>query len=411
MNWLRESRPWLVLAGGDFIYKGVMAVYWVLLARIMSVDDLGVLALANAIGMPAFIIIDAGLNAILVRDYSESGGLPAVHRRRVRRRLTLSLALLFPLTAVGFALGGSGEAALAAGLMSLAYFCDFGGQLMLAPARAATRMEPDAVVRAIQAFGAVIISLIFILAGRVSPSWIALASTIAYAAAMIPAWWVWRHSAKWNQPDSEFTVRLPADAAAVSHGTMLMSAFGRADSILVQAVLGSAALAVYTVAYKLLEVARLIPGAVSRIVLARSSEMSSSGYDLRGHLRTSVLLSLVGTVLIVLVGPLLIGLLFGTEYREPATTPVRILGLSIVPFAVLTVGGMYAIGTGNGKRYRRIAIENLAVLLVAVTVLARAFGLDGAAVGMLLSQIFAAVRFASLLPVWGRNRASDIPET
>lgn len=411
MGWLRESRPWLVLAGGDFIYKGVMAVYWVLLARKMSVDNLGILALANAIGMPAFIIIDAGLNAILVRDYSDSGGLPTVHRQRVRRRLALSLGLLLPLAGLGFLLGGSGEAALATGLMSLAYFCDFGGQLMLAPARAATRMEPDAVVRSIQAFGAVAITVVFIVAGRVSPSWIALASTIAYAAAMIPAWWVWRRSAKWSHPESETTLHLPADAAAVSHGTMLMSAFGRADSILVQAVLGSAALAVYTVAYKLLEVARLIPGAVSRIVLARSSDLESSGYDLRGHLRISVALSLVGTLAVVLAGPLLIGLLFGAEYREPATTPVRILGLSIVPFAVLTVGGMYAIGTGNGKRYRRIAIENLVVLLVAVTALAEAFGLDGAAIGMLLSQIYAAARFASLLPLRGRQRASKVPGT
>lgn len=388
-----------------------MAVYWVLLARKMSVDNLGILALANAIGMPAFIIIDAGLNAILVRDYSESGGLPTVHRQRVRRRLTLSLGLLLPLAGLGFLLGGSGEAALATGLMALAYFCDFGGQLMLAPARAATRMEPDAMVRSIQAFGAVALTVVFIVAGRVSPSWIALASTIAYAAALIPAWWVWRRSAKWSHPEAETLIRLPADAAAVSHGTMLMSAFGRADSILVQAVLGSAALAVYTVAYKLLEVARLIPGAVSRIVLARSSDIESSGYDLRGHLRISIALSVVGSVVIVLAGPLLIGLLFGAEYREPATTPVRILGLSIVPFAVLTVGGMYAIGTGNGRRYRRIAIENLIVLLVAVTVLAEAFGLAGAATGMFLSQIYAAVRFASLLPFRGGSRGSGLPGT
>lgn len=386
-----------MLAGGDFIYKGVMAVYWVLLARKMSIDGLGLLALANAIGLPAFVIIDAGLNAILVRDYSETGGLPEVHRRRVNRRLVLSLGLLVPLAGLGYLLGGSGEAALATGLMSLAYFFDFGGQLMLAPARASTKMEPDALVRSIQAFGAVGITVIFIAADKTSPAWIALASTISYAIAMIPAWRIWRMSRGWGTPAIEGVDLPPADTGAISQGIVLMSAFGRADSILVQVILGPAALATYTVAYKLIEVARLVPGAVSRIVLARASDAASANYDLRSHLRISVGLSMVGTLIIVLLGPALIGLLFGAEYQDPAATPVRILGLSIVPFAVVTIGSMYVIGTGNGRSLRRVAIEGLGVLLVSVTVLAEAFGLTGAASGMLVSQVYAAIRFHSLM--------------
>lgn len=397
MDRLRNARPWLVLAGGDFIYKGVMAVYWVLLARKMSIDNLGILALANAIGLPAFVIIDAGLNAILVRDYSETGGLPAAHRRRVNQRLVLSLGLLVPLAGLGYLLGGSAEAALATGLMAFAYFCDFGGQLMLAPARAATKMEPDALVRSIQAFGAVGITIVFIAFGKVSPDWIAFASAIAYAAAMLPAWRIWRASRGWGVPERAEENTLPGDTGAISQGIVLMSAFGRADSILVQVILGPAALATYTVAYKLLEVARLIPGAVSRIVLARASDAASESYDLKNHLRLSIGLSLIGTAVIILAGPQLIGLLFGADYRGLATTPVRILGLSIVPFAVTTIGSMYVIGTGRGDNLRRVAVESLGVLLVSVIVLAEAFGLAGAAWGMLISQVYAAVRFFSVM--------------
>lgn len=396
MRRIASARPWLVLAGGDFVYKGIMAVYWVLLARKMSIDGLGIVALANAIAMPAFIIIDAGLNTILVRDYSESGGLPDAHRRRVTRRVSLSLLLLAPLAGLGFLLGGSAEAALATGFMSIAYFCDFTGQLMLAPTRAVAKMEPDAAVRTIQAVGTVVVTLLFIYLGNVSPSWIAFASTVAYAAAMIPAWNVWRRSHRWaTHPATAPAVA--GDEAAVSQATVLMSAFGRADSILVQIVLGPAALAAYTVAYKLLEVARLLPAALSRIVLARASDANAASYDPRRHLNLSLGLSLAGTVLIVALGPLMIGVLFGQEYRSLAAAPSQIMGASIVPYAIVTAGTMYAIGTANGTSYRRIAIESLAVLLVTVTALAEAFGLEGAAVGMLLSQVYAAIRFRSLM--------------
>ncbi len=396
MKRLSSARPWLVLAGGDFVYKGIMAVYWVLLARKMSIDGLGIVALANAIAMPAFIIIDAGLNTILVRDYSESGGLPKAHRARVTQRVTLSVLLLAPLAGLGFLLDGSLEAALATGFMAIAYFCDFTGQLMLAPTRAMSKMEPDAAVRTIQAVGTVFVTLVFIYFSKISPSWIAFASTVAYAVAMYPAWRVWRRSRKWSTHPASAHVE-STDEAAVSHGTVLMSAFGRADSILVQIVLGPAALASYTVAYKLLEVARLLPAALSRIVLARSSDSNSASYHPRRHLLVSLGLALAGTLAIVVLGPSLLGILFGDEYRELAAVPAQIMGLSIVPFAIVTAGTMYAIGTGNGRTYRRIAIESLLILLVTVTVLAEAFGLEGAAVGMLLSQVYSAIRFWSIM--------------
>lgn len=401
MRRLGSAPPWLVLAGGDFVYKGVMAVYWVLLARAMSVDGLGVIALANAIALPAFVIIDAGLNAILVRDYEEVGGLPSSHRRTVRRRIALALALLSPLAGLGYILTGSVEAAAATGLMSAAYFCDFFGQFLLAPSRAATKMEPDAMVRLVQAAGTVSISLVFIDAGWLTPVWIALASTLAYMIAIAPAWRVWRGSRRWSQEVAEGH-RNTADEGAVSQATVLMSAFGRADSILVQIVLGPAALAAYTVAYKLLEVARLLPGAVSRIILAHSSGAESDTYEPWRHLKVSLLLSLPGSIGIVALGPIAIGVLFGADYEESAALPAQILGLSIIPYALVVTGTMYAIGSGRGRQYRGIAVESLFVLLVTVVPLAELAGLKGAALGALISQTYSAMRFWSVIRLGSR---------
>lgn len=418
-----NPRPWLVLAGGDFVYKGVMAVYWVLLARVMSVHGLGVVALANAIAMPAYVVVDAGLTQMLVRDYSESGGLLPVHRQRVRRRVQLGLAMVLPLAALGFLLGAEASVALAVGLMSLAYFFDFTGQLMLAPSRSAAVMEPDAMVRFIQALGTVAVTVMLIKMDLTSPAWIVLASTLAYGVAMLPAIRVWRRSRRWanHEVDSE-----PVETREVTGGTILMTVFGRADSLIVQMVLGSAALAAYTVAYKLIEVARLIPGALARVVLAHSSAQSADldgdvaelgdelpgelaerrGYDPRDHLRTSVVLSALGTLVLLGVGPWLIGLLFGSEYEHASAEVIRIMALSLVPFAIVTIGSTYTVGSGQAGLYWRIALESLVVMSVVVPTLALLFDLTGAAAGMLISYLYSAVRFRQVIRPGGAGEAT-----
>ncbi len=396
-----------MLAGGDFAYKGVMAIYWVLLARVMSVDGLGIVALANAIAMPAYVIVDAGLTQMLIRDYSESGGMLRGHMRRVKARVILGFVLVFPLAGLGYVIGDHDAAAIAVALMSLAYFFDFTGQLMLAPARSAAIMEPDALVRFIQALGTVAITLLLINGDLKSPGWIAFASTLAYSVALYPAFRVWRRSERWADHPEEGAEE-EVETTPVTVGTIVMVVFGRADSLIVQAVLGPAALAAYTVAYKLIEVARLVPGALARVVLAHSSaEMESlegSGYDPRDHLRISLILSALGTVVLVGLGPLLIGLLFGSEYEHAAGETIRIMGLSLIPFAIVTLGSMYAVGTGRARLYTRIAFEGLVVMIILVPLLAALFELPGAAAGMLISYLYASFRF------WGLMRTKGIPE-
>jgi O-antigen/teichoic acid export membrane protein len=413
-------------------YKGIMAIYWVLLARVMSVDGLGVIALANAIAMPAYVIVDAGLTAILVRDYSESNGLLRSHARRVKTRLAFGLFLVLPLSGAGYLLGDHEAAAGAVAMMSLAYFFDFTGQLMLAPSRSAAVMEPDATVRFIQAFGTVAATLLLIKADLISPGWIAAASTVAYAIAILPAARVWRRSRRWSdhpKPGSEAR----AETTPVTIGTILMTIFSRADSLIVQGILGPAALASYTVAYKLLEVARLVPGALARIVLAHASasdggdrgavpegitteELSTEipavsqvnvdaasgspgSYDPRRLLRTSMVMSGFATLFTVLLGPIVIGVLFGADYKETSTETMRVMGLSLVPFAVVTVGSMYAVGSGQATVYARIALEALVVMVILVPALALLFGLTGAAIGMLLSYTFASLRFWKVMQI------------
>lgn len=417
------ARPWLVLAGGDFVYKGVMAIYWVLLARVMSVHGLGVVALANAIAMPAYVIVDAGLTQMLVRDYSGSGGLLLAHRQRVKRRAQLGLFMVLPLAALGLLLGGEASVALAVGLMSLAYFFDFGGQLMLAPSRAEAVMEPDAMVRFIQAFGTVLVTVILIKAELTSPAWIVLASTLAYGVALFPAIRVWRRSRQWaaQQADPE-----PIETRTVTAGTILMTVFGRADSLIVQAVLGSAALAAYTVAYKLIEVARLVPGALARVVLAHSSAGEAKmnpdaeelgdelpgelaelpGYDPRDHLRTSVTLSALGTLALVVLGPALIGLFFGSDYENASGEVIRIMALSLIPFAIVTIGSTYTVGSGQAGLYWRIALESLVVMLILVPALALLFDLNGAAAGMLVSYLYSAIRFRQVIRPAGSSKVA-----
>jgi O-antigen/teichoic acid export membrane protein len=356
--------------------------------------------LANAIGLPAYAILDAGLTTHLIKDYSDARGVAPHHRERVRRRMKIALVLPIPLAGLGWILAGTPAAALATLLISYAYCSDFTGQVMLAPARALTRMEPDAVVRVVQSVGTVVFSMMLIIGGITEPAWIAAASTLAYVLAMIPAARIWRGSHGWaeftedDQPDDPET-------KSITQGTIAMTAFGRLDSLLVQALLGSAALASYTVAFKLIEVARLLPGALSRIVLAHSSSEGPEVYSLRSHLRTGIMLGAVGTVILVVVGPLLIGILFGDQYVDLAGPTIRIIGFSTIPFALMSATAMYAVGSGNAKVLRRVMVEGLVVLIVSMTALAEVWGLEGAATGMLIGQSYVGIRFAGF--VFGRN--------
>jgi hypothetical protein len=46
--------------GGDLLYRGLAAVFWLVLARALEVTSLGDVALATALSTPALQMLDGG---------------------------------------------------------------------------------------------------------------------------------------------------------------------------------------------------------------------------------------------------------------------------------------------------------------------------------------------------------------
>lgn len=410
--------PWLLLVGADLAYRVLMAAYWVLLTRLVARSAVGLIALANALAVPVLVVCDAGFSQYLVREYrvGQRGGLPTSLRWPVRRR-QLGALIASVLVSLGCRVLGSGESAALVGLLiGASYSFDLLGQISLAGPRANLTMIPDVVVRLVQSGGVLVTLLVLRATVRVTAVEVALVSTLVYAvaylftvraASQVPRWRELDGSVGTASPGVESAWSLNTGRGAFACAAIAIAIYSGVDAVAVQWYFGPAMLASYAVAFKLIDAARIAPGAIARVVLA-SASMDDDHLDdhlvgprpkepvnptVAVQLRSSAILGVGFSAALACAGPEVLNLLFGHNYAVSGAAVVRLLAISVAIVGLTSPLLSLLFTVGAEKFAVRTAFGTLVLTGASISVLAPLFGAPGVAAGVVVGELLSAVLY------------------
>ena len=383
---------------GDLAYRLFMAIYWVVLSRSLPVAVVGTLAFANSVAVPISVVVDSGFSQYLVREYATAGsvGLPRSLHRAVTRRYAIVAATAAVVALAVYVLGSTSGRFWIGLFIGVSYSFDAVGLIWLTRVRANLNAEAYAVVRVVQSLGVVVCTIGLWFTGPYNGVSVSALSAGVYAIGAVIALGVWSRGVRW-QTANESTLPAARPRRQFAAFAVLTTAYSRLDAIVVQLVLGPVGLAVYTLAFKLVEATRVLPGAISRSLLAAASGAADSAeHDHRvlpRSLFSTVRLCIVAGLFLLVTGPELMGLLFGRLYAYHAVTTLRLLSATL-PGIGLTgpLAGLLLAWGHESLAAKNSAVTLLVTALTAVG-LALIAGLPGVAAGVLLGEIVSVAQY------------------
>jgi len=162
----------------------------------------------------------------------------------------------------------------------------------------------------------------------------------------------------------------------------------RLDLFIVNEVAGLGAAGIYSVATLLAEAVWYIPNAVG-LVLAPRVAATVEGEDddaTAAICRATVLLSVAGAAAIALLAPLLVLILFGSEFLL-AVVPLWVLLPGVIALGLDKPIASYQLGRGRPQISLYVALIATPITIAAYVLLIPAYGIVGAAAGSTISYI------------------------
>jgi O-antigen/teichoic acid export membrane protein len=313
------------LGVGRAIAAAVSAVWFVVAAHYLSVDDFGKLALLLSLGLMTAIVGDLGLTNLLSEEVAVDHSVArSAARHVVIQRIPLGL-IAAALTAIAYAAAG-GSWALAA-VFSISTLATVVYNTFTAAFRAVGRAEIDAANE--------VASRVFVLAA----GWFLLARghglvaavgvyVAADVASLVVLYVVFRHLTRPSPVVIERARVGLRRGRALGVAGILNTVYMRIDMWLLGLIVSAAAVATYAVSYRIFE-ALLLPA----LTLASLSVVQCAGLTgerLRARLvqlaSTAVAVTVPIAIGVLVAAPFIISTLFGSRYTA-ATTPLRILAV------------------------------------------------------------------------------------
>ncbi|HEV2814945.1 MAG TPA: hypothetical protein VGW10_16940, partial [Solirubrobacteraceae bacterium] len=287
------------------------------------------------------------------------------------------------------ALGSSDDRVWIGLLVGASLSFEGAAQTWLAAPRARGDMRPDAALRGI--YGGIALVAVAALWAADALTGVSAAAASAAGAAVAAALMV-RHlpsGGRWvDRPVTD-----PRARRGFLQSTLLVTAFASADIVVVAALLTSAALAPYALAVKVMQTMRVLPVATARVSLswAAMGTAPAARDEVRAASRAGLALAGAG----VIAGPWVASVLFGSEYRDDMLEPLRVLSLTLLPFALRAPLVGRHLGAGDAGFVARTAAITLAVGLVALPLGTLALDTTGTALAVLLAEIAGAAPFVT----------------
>lgn len=192
--------------------------------------------------------------------------------------------------------------------------------------------------------------------------------------------------------------------AAIVAAAVLTSLAGRADLLVVHALLGDSDAGLYSVGLTVSTLPTYAAGAISLVGFPRQSRSSTDAFNelTAAMVRMSALAATLSTAVVAAATPIVIPSFFGEPFR-PATQPTLLLLLGALPWAFQLVLGRSAAAGGRPTVLTRSYVASLLTMLALDLVLVPWLGLAGAA----LASSAAPLAGCIVLLRWWRSRSEE----
>lgn len=389
-----RSNSLLALAG-DLIGKAGLLVVLMVSARLLSVEQFALLGVCVAVYGVCASLLDAGSSLLIQRD-----GATHPERRRplldalLRARAPYAIAFLLVAAGAGIAWGDL----LAAIAITVASIVAALTLSLWAVIRASEDFRPETAQRL--GVGALGMAGALVGAAFITDAWAVLVGLALGGLIFVPQ--IWRAAHKTSTPGPRESARrslmraIPLGALGIA--TLV---YYRAPTVVLGA-LGSALAtgeftAAATVAFGLLA----LPNAISSGLLPRLASTEhhlDRTRTLRTALGWTLICAFVSCVAVAGVGPLVLQIGFGSDYRS-ADSSLSILLLATIMIAASSVVGAALIAVGQIRWLVVQVSTSLAANLALALALVPRFGAEGAAGATLISEVIA---LGILAPVGAR---------
>ena len=381
----------VVLSFGRGLASVLSAVWIILIARHLTLEQFGEVSVALALVLILTAIGDLGMQVILVRDVVETGRIRrAVLDRAIVRKLVLA-AVACVVLVVLYVIATHDSNLTVPFLFSLSIV----GAALYNPTISAYRATGNIRLEMISEIGSRAVVLIggglWLLAGGGIIAVAVSYSAVGVALGII-VFVVVRAQTSDRADDVLPSFSLSA-AAPYALANTVGAVYQRIDNYLVALLRGATAAGVYGASYRFQDMIILLPTALGQLALSEAA-----GQDPRSRLSTakrvaaqSFLLVLVPVIVIALFAQPLLEFLFGSRYGVAAPIVV-VLMLSTLPGAVaIALQGLTAVT--DARRFATATAGGLAVNVIANLILIPPFSGLGAAWANVISQMFLAAAY------------------
>ena len=382
--------------------QALSLVVFIILARLLTPDDFGLVALAAVFVALAQLVVDQGLGDALIQRR-------VITERQIDTAFWIAVATGLLLTAALFLLAGPIAAALnepdlvpILRVLSVTFLLSAFTSIPIALLTRALAFRPLAIRTVASIIGGGVVGVAMALAG--SGAWALVGQQLAAAAISVVALWSvtpWRPRLRFSREDF---AELFAFGVRVL-GSDILGFIGRnADNFLIGAFLGIVPLGIYAVGYRILDVShRLLINVARKVTFPALSRLQHDETRLvRAYLRVTRLAAVLiipAYVGLALVAPELTVVVFGERWMESGpVAAVLFLSGPVLGLQAFSGSLLYAAGRPDVVfRFRLIST----VVNVAGFVVALPFGI------VAVAAAFTARAYAllPLLLAWTRRHA------
>jgi O-antigen/teichoic acid export membrane protein len=192
-------------------------------------------------------------------------------------------------------------------------------------------------------------------------------------------------------------------------GTLAERLQFRADSFIVNALVGVRATGIYSVTSGLAETLWYVPNALGVVMFSRAVDPTADAARTAATLtRTTLALTVVLAIPAAILGPRLVRLFYGSAFAD-AGVALRLIIPGVVAYSVVAVLSRYLSGRGRPGTGTLILLFGLGVNVVANLILVPRFGILGAATASSLSYgVTALVTLTAFIRISGRGVAETL---
>jgi O-antigen/teichoic acid export membrane protein len=165
----------------------------------------------------------------------------------------------------------------------------------------------------------------------------------------------------------------------------------RADSFLINIILGVRETGIYSVTSGLAETLWYVPNALGTVMFSRAVDPKADAGRIASVLtRTTLAVALATAIPAFIFGPRLVRVVYGSQFTD-AGVALRLILPGIVAYSVVAVLSRYITGRGKPGTGTLILIGGLVVNVAINLVLIPRYGIDGAAAASSISYLVTAV--------------------